>query len=554
MRRAGLALALVLAGCVDLAAPPELARRDAMLSVDNPDAYAPDPDSAAPVDTAAPDTEPELDAPPPAVDGETPDDPDAPISLPDVGQEMAVDAPLLANGTPCKTGSQCTSGQCVDDYCCDRACGGQCQACDVAGSLGRCVPIKAGDDPDNECSTEPVGTCGRDGSCDGAGACRKYAAGSTCMPGTCTGSTETEARTCTAAGACQGGGTTRMCTGGHTCVNGSCASMCGGDGECQNGFFCDAGHTCQLKRASGAACASTNQCASGFCVDGVCCNLACDQFCYACDLPGSVGTCNPVPDGQERGATPECPRQDPSTCGRVGGCNGRGICRVYDTGTTCGTQTCTGSTEAPPPRCDGLNACVAQSTHDCGAYLCNTNACGTTCTTAAQCKSGYTCVAMVCRQTKITKLVVHDTVAANVALWSLQSNLQIGTGGAHPWAEDMWKNTYLKSLDAAASPLFLGREWIKVATETKKYSGGPQATITLAAPATVYLIVDDRWGSSPGWLSGWSNSGLHVVVWETTTNPSFRFTAYRKVVSAAGTVDLPGIGASTAYNYFVIVD
>jgi hypothetical protein len=553
MRRAGLALALVLAGCVDLTVPPELGHRDATLSPDQ-DADAPEtPADDSGVPASPPDAD-LVDAPLPTADVEVGDDPDAPVSPPDVPPDLMVDAPLLANGTPCKTAGECLSGRCVDDYCCDLACAGRCQACDVAGSVGRCTPIKAGDDPDNECAPEAIATCGRDGTCDGAGACRKYAVGTTCMPGSCSGSTETEARTCTAAGTCQGGGTTRMCTGGHTCNNGSCASMCGGDGECQNGFFCDTDHTCQLKRATGAACATTNQCGSGFCVDGVCCNLACDQKCYACDLPGSVGTCNAVPDGQERGATPECPREDPSTCGSVGGCNGRGACRFYDTGTVCGTQTCSGSLESAPPKCDGLKTCQPPSVRDCGAYLCNGTACGTTCTTAAQCKSGYACVATMCRLVKITKLVVHDTVAANVALWSLQSNFQVTTTGAHPWGEDMWKNTYVKSLDAAASPLFLGREWIKVATESKRYTGGPQATITLGAPATVYLIVDDRWGSSPGWLSGWTNSGLHAVIFESTSNPSFRFTAYRKVLSAAGTVDLPAIGASTAYNYFVIVD
>jgi hypothetical protein len=29
----------------------------------------------------------------------------------------------------------------------------------------------------------------------------------------------------------------------------------------------------------------------GFCVDGVCCNTACDQPSEACNLPGQVGTC-----------------------------------------------------------------------------------------------------------------------------------------------------------------------------------------------------------------------------------------------------------------------
>jgi hypothetical protein len=268
-----------------------------------------------------------------------------------------------------------------------------------------------------------------------------------------------------------------------------------------------------------------------------------------------VGTCNPVPDGQERGATPECPREDPSTCGSVGGCNGRGACRFYDTGTVCGTQTCSGSLESAPPKCDGLKTCQPPSVRDCGAYLCNGTACGTTCTTAAQCKSGYACVATMCRLVKITKLVVHDPMAVNVALWSLQTNFQIGTTGAHPWGEDIWKNTFVKSMDTAGNVL-LGREWIRVSTESKRYTGGPQATITLAAASNVYLLVDDRWGTTPSWLSGWTAAGFKIAVDEPSPAPgrfNLPFTAYRKT-NQTGTVDLPKIGLSTAYNYFVVVD
>jgi hypothetical protein len=47
----------------------------------------------------------------------------------------------------------------------------------------------------------------------------------------------------------------------------------------------------------GAPCASTAECGSGTCVDGVCCNTtaaSCGQ-CQACNVPGSVGTCAPSP-------------------------------------------------------------------------------------------------------------------------------------------------------------------------------------------------------------------------------------------------------------------
>jgi len=42
----------------------------------------------------------------------------------------------------------------------------------------------------------------------------------------------------------------------------------------------------------GEACASNLACNGGLCVDGVCCNEACDSGCRRCDVPGKEGTCS----------------------------------------------------------------------------------------------------------------------------------------------------------------------------------------------------------------------------------------------------------------------
>src|SRR5690606_12448828 len=47
-------------------------------------------------------------------------------------------APLAADGQICGNGAECLSGHCVDGLCCDAACDGDCQACDLAGSEGVC--------------------------------------------------------------------------------------------------------------------------------------------------------------------------------------------------------------------------------------------------------------------------------------------------------------------------------------------------------------------------------------------------------------------------------
>jgi hypothetical protein len=57
----------------------------------------------------------------------------------------------LGPGAFCLRSAQCTTGSCIDSVCCDSACNGSCQACDLAGSLGQCRPVPAGQDPANEC-------------------------------------------------------------------------------------------------------------------------------------------------------------------------------------------------------------------------------------------------------------------------------------------------------------------------------------------------------------------------------------------------------------------
>ncbi len=67
------------------------------------------------------------------------------------------------NGTACTDGSACQSGVCADDVCCDAACEGTCESCNLSGTEGTCTPHADGEDPENECGVA---------SCDGAGACQ----------------------------------------------------------------------------------------------------------------------------------------------------------------------------------------------------------------------------------------------------------------------------------------------------------------------------------------------------------------------------------------------
>ena len=370
-----LALGLLLAlGCVNLDRPEVTLLPDA----DPMDAPAADTDEDGP---------PDLHVVPEDM-GETDLDPDSGGGGETPGE--APPPPLAPLGAACAAGTTCASGRCVDGLCCDLACVGACQACNVAGSEGRCVPIPAGQDPANECA-EATG-CGADGTCDGIGACRVRQAGTECAPARCEGNTETPASACDGRGTCVAG-TSRQCPGGVVCQGGSCRTSCAADGDCQAGLFCQAG-SCRTKIARGQPCASAAQCATGFCADGICCGSACTETCQVCNLAGSVGTCAPVPAGMDPRSV--CPAEPVASCARDGQCNGAGACRLYPAGTQCGSSSCSAEVETPAARCNGSGTCTPQPTRSCGGYLCSGLACGTTCTGAAGCIDGYTCNGTSC--------------------------------------------------------------------------------------------------------------------------------------------------------------
>jgi hypothetical protein len=131
---------------------------------------------------------------------------------------------------------------------------------------------------------------------------------------------------------------------------GVCKTACATDDDCYARRACTQ-HTCGL---GNYACTANEECNSGFCAQGVCCQTACSGTCRSCAVPGSIGTCALVPIG-----TP-----DPiGSCASGDVCDGRGQC-VPGTCTVaadCGRfHACTGG------RCVPCNATCA-STPDCTA-------------------------------------------------------------------------------------------------------------------------------------------------------------------------------------------
>ena len=263
----------------------------------------------------------------------------------------------VGNGSKCTSAGQCTSGSCVDGVCCDSACGGSCQACDLAGSIGHCTTLPAGQAPPGTRTACVAGTCGS--ACDGTGTSCVFASTSVaCGAASCTDGTVTSARKCDGKGACTTA-TMTSCNG-FACSGTGCRTTCTGDNQCASTKpYCVSG-SCVAKKPLGTVCGAGSECTSGNCVDGVCCSSTKCGACMACNL-ATPGTCS----NRAAGAVDSACGATPAAC-ETGTCNGSGACRQASDGTTCGAQkvchsgTC-GSCVAMQP-CNPTNKCKTGTT------------------------------------------------------------------------------------------------------------------------------------------------------------------------------------------------
>jgi hypothetical protein len=192
--------------------------------------------------------------------------------------------PQQANGSTCTRDEACASGICVDGTCCETKCDGQCQACDVPGQAGKCVPIKG--KPHGmraDCTKNATNAC-ESKSCDGI-----------------------DTTSCA--------GTVGPCAN-YACddVNKTCKKSCIADVDCGSGFQCDTATASCVPRTSRcigtaelqAADGSKTKCTAFICRDGACldkCTSTNDcQGGYIC---GGDGACSPLA-GQSAGDEGGC--------------------------------------------------------------------------------------------------------------------------------------------------------------------------------------------------------------------------------------------------------
>lgn len=231
---------------------------------------------------------------------------DLPAASPDGGESCDASGACKAHlGQACSTSADCTGGATCspEGICCDRACTGSCEACDLAASPGTCTTLSAGATPHrgHPACTGSDAVCG--GRCDGTSAQCFYST-DTCGTASCSSSTYQAPGHCSA-GACQLPAVVSCpnacvvsangCTG--TCIPNSkqCSSgipqVCGAAGAWQDQPACAAGFTCQ----AGACTCSKTTCGTA-CVDVQSDPANCGRCGHACQGGGcSAGKCQPVP-------------------------------------------------------------------------------------------------------------------------------------------------------------------------------------------------------------------------------------------------------------------
>jgi hypothetical protein len=158
------------------------------------------------------------------------------------------------NGTVCADGTECASGFCADGVCCDTACGGQCEACDVADAVtkekGKCVPVAGAPHGTRAACTTATGSEACSSAvCDGTttGSCTGFAGSETpCREESCTAGVYTSPSSCNGSGSCPAAVTVEC--GGYACDDAGkkCRTSCSAKSDCAQGYDCRAGSCAKI--------------------------------------------------------------------------------------------------------------------------------------------------------------------------------------------------------------------------------------------------------------------------------------------------------------------
>lgn len=185
-----------------------------------------------------------------------------------------------------------------------------------------------------------------------------------------------------------------------------------GDSQTVDGPARDAGGDSPADSGSsllqlGAGCSLATACASGNCVENVCCDKPCTGLCSSCRQARTAipdGTCGSVAVGRDDPQGRCGAAAAPSSCGVTGHCNGQGACQKYDTTTSCGGASCAASRFTPAVLCDGLGTCQTAVSRTCDPYACDQSGCKTACAGSPDCAAGNYCSGSACMPRKTVGL------------------------------------------------------------------------------------------------------------------------------------------------------
>jgi hypothetical protein len=175
----------------------------------------------------------------------------------------------LDAGSTCANSSDCALGHCVDAFCCDTACDGQCESCNQTGKLGTCTAVKgtpatgrpvcagavsctsscdAGDDacaPSCDAGTDPCR-----GQCDGVNrvSCTYPAETFVCVQAACVNAEEIQPALCSGNGMCSA--PKKIACGDYKCEGLKCKTTCTTTADCTTGAECK-NQKCEVPKPEG---------------------------------------------------------------------------------------------------------------------------------------------------------------------------------------------------------------------------------------------------------------------------------------------------------------
>jgi hypothetical protein len=294
--------------------------------------------------------------------------------------------PDQPDGGVCLDSAECQGGHCQNGFCC---------------ASGDCCAAS------NDCNAyDQTPVCGTPSTCQGTrveGACSPTFQCGTTTVADDSGCSGIEANAC-------GPYPAQVCTSNMNQNPPTCATTCANDSQCDASANCSGGQ-CVPDTGTGGACVTNQNCAAGLsCVDGVCCTSSCTGGCMACDVPGALGTCTAVPNGQDMDnecGQVSCVGQYHSWSGdscrrradvpaNIASCNGAGACRPASTECPAYnvvgpvTTTCDDNCQNPNSgTCTGTTAGTCANVNP-GNQTCGTGACVNT---VPQCQNGadFTC-------------------------------------------------------------------------------------------------------------------------------------------------------------------